>query len=152
MPEKNGSLALLNEPKSQELLRSANMAHLAYNWTDGTPRVTPVWFAWENGELIIASIISSMKFKSLRDGARVAIDIDDSAWPYHRLSIRGAISITQFPGVIPGYRATAVRYLGEQFGNAFIDRFESFGVPMNRVALKPDWVGLYNFENRPPKG
>jgi hypothetical protein len=60
--------------------------------------------------------------------------------------------VQQFPGVVPGYRETAVRYLGDQFGNAFLDRFESFGVPMNRIAIKPDWVGLYNFETRHPGG
>jgi hypothetical protein len=150
MPAKNGTLEVLDEPKSQELLHAPLMAHLAYNATDGTPRVTPVWFAWENDELVICSVVSSAKFKSLNNGSRVAIDINDGNWPYHRLQIRGSVSTTPFPGVVPGYRETAVRYLGAQFGNGFIDRFESFGVPMNRIAIKPDWVGLYNFEDRMP--
>jgi hypothetical protein len=152
MSEKNGSVAVLNETKSQELLHAPLMAHIAYDASDGTPRVTPVWFAWEDGELIICSIVSSTKFKVLKDGARVAIDIDEAVWPYHRLGMRGSVAIKQFPGIPPGYRETAVRYLGDQFGNAFMDQLENFGVPMNRIAIKPDWVGLYNFEDRPPTG
>jgi len=109
--------------------------------------VMPVWFAWK-GELIICSIIVAVKLKSLTDGARVAIDIDENTWPYHRLMLRGAVSTRQFPGVVPGYRDTAIRYLGEQFGNMFIDQFESMGMPMTRIAVKPDWAGLYNFESR----
>jgi len=150
MPEKNGELGVLNEAKAQELLHSANMAHLAYIAPDGTPRVMPVWFGWENGEVIICSIIAAMKHKSLVDGARVAIDIDESGWPYHRLMLRGAVTSTTFPGIVPGYRETAIRYLGESFGSAFIGQLESFGIPMKRVAIKPDWVGLYNFETRNP--
>jgi hypothetical protein len=150
MAEKNGSLGVLNEPKSQELLHSALMAHLAYNASDGTPRVMPIWFAWENGEVVICSIVVAMKLKSLVDGARVAIDIDEGGWPYHRLQLRGSVSTSDFPGIVPGYRETAVRYLGDQFGNMFMNQLEGFGIPMRRIAIKPDWVGLYNFETRNP--
>jgi hypothetical protein len=126
------------------------MVHLAYNASDGTPRVMPVWFAWENGEVIICTIIAAMKLKSLVDGARVALEIDEPNWPYHRLQLRGTVSTSDFPGIVPGYRETAIRYLGEQFGNMFIGQLEGFGIPMKRIAIKPDWVGLYNFETRNP--
>jgi hypothetical protein len=150
MPEKNGSVSVLDEPKSQELLHSTNMVHLAYNGPDGTPRVMPVWFAWENDEVVICSIIAAKKIKSLTNGTRVALEIDEPGWPYHRLQIRGEISTSTFPSIVPGYKDTAIRYLGDQFGSMFIGQLESFGIPMVRIAIKPDWVGLYNFETRNP--
>lgn len=39
-----GDLALLNDPIAQALLQSTIPARLAYSWTDGTPRVVPIWF------------------------------------------------------------------------------------------------------------
>lgn len=150
MPEKQGSLSLLDEPKAQELLHAPLMAHLAYVAGDGTPRVMPVWFAWEDGALIICSVVAALKLKALTDGARVAIDIDETGWPYHRLMLRGTVATTQFPGIVPGYRETAIRYLGEQFGTMFVGQLESIGIPMTRIAIRPDWAGLYNFETRNP--
>ncbi len=150
MAEKQGSIALLNDPKSQEILHAPIMAHLAYVASDGTPRVMPVWFAWEGGAVVICSVVVAMKLKSMTDGSRVAIEIDETRWPYHRLMLRGTVTTTQFPGVVPGYKETAIRYLGEQFGSMFVGQLEKIGIPMTRIAIKPDWVGLYNFESRNP--
>jgi hypothetical protein len=41
---KQGDLELLQHPVSQELMQSKIPARLAYIWTDGTPRVVPIWF------------------------------------------------------------------------------------------------------------
>jgi nitroimidazol reductase NimA-like FMN-containing flavoprotein (pyridoxamine 5'-phosphate oxidase superfamily) len=50
MPVKQGSVELLQHPASKELLQSAIPARLAYVWTDGTPRVVPIWFHWNERE------------------------------------------------------------------------------------------------------
>ena len=42
MPTKQGELALLNDPVARDLLASQALARVAYNWTDGTPRVVPI--------------------------------------------------------------------------------------------------------------
>ncbi len=150
MPEKQGSLTLLNDPLAKELLNAPLMAHLAYTVSDGTPRVMPIWFAWENGEMIICSVIVAKKLKSLGDGTKVAVEIDRSGWPYPRLLIRGTVSSQEFPGIVPGYRETAMRYLGPQIGGMFIDNMASMGMPMKRLAIKPEWVGVFDFEARYP--
>jgi hypothetical protein len=38
-----GNLALLDDPVAQRLLQASIPAQLAYTWTDGSPRVTPIW-------------------------------------------------------------------------------------------------------------
>jgi hypothetical protein len=50
-----GDLALLNDPVARELLHSTNLAKLAYVWTDGTPRVVPLWFAWTGEEVVLGT-------------------------------------------------------------------------------------------------
>ena len=150
MPEKQGSLALLNEPVAQKLLGSPIMAHLAYNWSDGTPRVVPIWFDWTGEEFVFCSVANSFKAKALVDGTRVAITIDGDTFPYESLLVRGAVQTTLFNGVVPGYRETAVRYLGEQGAAMFVGGFEAMGIPMKRIAVKPDWVGLIDFQTRMP--
>lgn len=44
MPVTQGDLSLLQHPVAIELLQSNIPARLAYIWTDGTPRVVPIWF------------------------------------------------------------------------------------------------------------
>ena len=150
MPGKQGSLTLLDDPLSQELLHAPVMAHLAYVAPDGTPRVMPIWFAWERGELVFCSVAVALKLKSLTDGTKVAVDIDRPNWPYPRLLICGSVSTSEFPGVVPGYADTAERYLGADYAKMFIGAIEQTGMPMKRIAIKPEWVGLYDFEARYP--
>ena len=55
MTLKQGDLALLNEPLAQELLHATIPARLAYVWSDGTPRVVPIWFQWTGQEIVMCS-------------------------------------------------------------------------------------------------
>ncbi len=72
-----GSLSLLDDPAAQRLLTSQQLAHLAYNWTDGTPRCTPIWFHWNGSEVAMASPATAPKHLALHDGDSVAVTIDD---------------------------------------------------------------------------
>ena len=55
MTTQQGSLDLLNDPVAQQLLQSTIPARLAYTWTDGTPRVVPIWFHWNGSEVVLGS-------------------------------------------------------------------------------------------------
>jgi len=150
MAEKQGSLALLNDPIAQRLLGSRFMAHLAYNWTDGTPRVVPIWFDWNGEEFIFCSVANSFKAKALVNGVPVAITVDSDTFPYESLLARGIVQTTLYGGVVPGYRETAARYIGDQMADMFVGAINSTGVPMKRIAVKPTWVGLIDFQTRMP--
>ena len=68
MPTKQGSIDLVNDPVAQRLLHSSIPARLAYNWTDGTPRVIPVAFHWNGQQIVIGTPSSAPKLKALHDG------------------------------------------------------------------------------------
>jgi nitroimidazol reductase NimA-like FMN-containing flavoprotein (pyridoxamine 5'-phosphate oxidase superfamily) len=76
MATKQGSLALLNDPVAQRLLRSTVPARFAYTWRDGTPRVVPIAFHWNGHEIVLGTPLDAPKVKALREGARVALTID----------------------------------------------------------------------------
>ena len=77
-----GDTRLLEDPVAQRLLTSTEMAHLAYHWTDGTPRCTAIWFHWNGTELVVASPAAAPKAKALTSGAAVAVTNDDQVFPY----------------------------------------------------------------------
>ena len=147
MPQQ-GSLELLNDPVACALLDSVNPARLAYTWTDGSPRVVPIWFHWTGDEFVLGSPPRAPKLKALAADPRVALSIDDNAWPYKVLVVRGRASVELAGDVSPEYEMAAARYFGPEQGPAWVATLR--GKPMARIAVTPDWVGILDFETRFP--
>lgn len=144
-------LGQLNDPVAEALLKSTIPARLAYNWTDSTPRVVPIWFHWNGQEIVMGSPPRAPKLKVLGKNPRVAITIDDaSAWPYKVLSIRGSAKVEIVPGVVKEYAIAAERYLGETAGKEWVQNIGNMVSEMGRVSVRPDWVSILDFETRYP--
>ena len=149
MPTKQGSLDLLNDPVAQQLLQSTHLAHVAYNWSDGTPRVIPIWFHWTGKEIVIASPTDAPKAKVM-DNTKVAVSIDAPNPPAKVLLIRATARVTIVPGVASEYAASARRYNGEEAGDAWVKQLGGMITHMARVAITPEWVAVQDFEKRFP--
>jgi len=145
---RQGDTALLDDPVAQELLHSTYPAHLAYSWTDGTPRVVPIWFHWNGSAVVMASPPNAPKVKALLDGAPVAVTIDSYDFPPKVLYLRGRIAVDDVDGVAPEYAAAATRYFGAEQGQAWVDQLPP--MVMRRMTLRPDWVGVLDFQTRLP--
>jgi len=143
-----GSLELLNDPVAVTLMRSVNPARLAYSWSDGSPRVVPIWFHWNGSQFVLGSPPKAPKLKVLPADPRVALTIDDNAWPYKELMVRGRASVELLDDVSPEYELAATRYFGPEQGPAWVSTLR--GKPMARIAVTPEWVGILDFETRFP--
>ena len=151
MVSKQGDLALLDDPIAQELLQSRIPARLAYVATDGTPRAIPINFHWDGKELVLGVFPASPKVKALKKNPKVALTIDTEAFPAKVLMIRGTASLETQDGVVPEYALSARRYMGEEGGNGWLQQLGQLGVKqMTRVAIRPEWVGLLDFQRRFP--
>lgn len=150
MATTQGNIALLNDPVAQELLRSTSPARLAYVWRDGTPRVVPIWFHWNGTEIVFGTPATAPKVKALTSGAKVAVSIDGNTWPYKVLQIRGAASVDTIRGVVPEYALAAERYFGSDQGRAWVTQVGGMFTHMVRIAVKPEWVAVLDFEARFP--
>ena len=114
MPVKQGDLGLLQHPASKELLESKIPARLAYVWTDGTPRVVPIWFHWNGREIVMATPPKAPKLKALAKNPRVSLTIDDNTFPHKVLLIRGTARLEPVDGIVPEYAVAAERYFGPE--------------------------------------
>ena len=150
MPTKQGDLNLLNDPVAQELLKSTNPARLAYIWRDGTPRVIPIWFHWNGKEVIVGTPPAAPKMKAIQKNSKVALTIDSNIWPYKVLMIRGTAQVETVDGVFPEYTLIAKRYLGDEQGRAFVDQYAQWFSQTVRISVRPEWVGILDFEKRFP--
>ena len=151
MTESQGDLALINNPVAQRLLASRELARLAYVAKDGTPRVLPMLFHWTGDELVLPTFANSAKVRSLRANPELAVTIDSFGPPPEVLLLRGRVTLTEVQGVLPEYIAAHVRYYGEEQGRAnTADLEQAQGVRMVRIALRPSWVGVIDFQTRLP--
>ena len=149
-PVKQGDLGLLNDPASQEMLRSKIPARLAYVGTDGTPRVVPIWFHWNGHEIVMASPPKAPKLKALAKNPKVALTIDENEFPHKVLLIRGTARLEPVDGIVPEYEACAQRYFDVKTADAWLSQLCGLVSSMVRIRVTPEWVGLLDFKTRFP--
>jgi Pyridoxamine 5'-phosphate oxidase len=150
-PVQQGDLGLLEHPASQELLKSKIPARLAYVWTDGTPRVVPIWFHWNGREIVMGTPPKAPKLKALAKNPKVAITIDDNTFPHKVLLIRGTARLESVEGIVPEYAASAERYFGSEQGKGWVNQLRTMISSMVRITVTPEWVGLLDFQTRFPR-
>lgn len=156
-PIPQGSLDLLDTPLAQELLVSDLYARVAYTAKDGTPRIVSTWFKWVGGELVMPTYIQAphvpapaQRLAALKARPDVAITIDTEDRPPKVLLIRGKAEITEVDGVDPDYADSARQYLGDEGGEQLLAMADQPGTRMARIAVRPTWVGLIDFQTRLP--
>ena len=157
-PLPQGDLRLLDSEIAQRLLTSTVPARVAYTATDGTPRVVPSWFHWTGDELVMPTFVRAphvarpaTRLRALRANPDVAISIDTESFPPHVLLVRGRAAITEVDGIAPEYALAAHRYMGDEPAAAYLGHADKPGTRMARIAVRPAWVGLIDFETRLPE-
>jgi hypothetical protein len=145
-----GDLRLLESDVARRLLASALPARMAYEGHDGKPRVVPIWFHWTGEELVMASLPGASKVPALRAHPDVAVTIDTEGFPAEVLLVRGQAEVTDVDGVVPEYAQAARRYLGEGAADDFLAQVDRPGAKMHRIAVRPGWVGVLDFQTRLP--
>jgi Pyridoxamine 5'-phosphate oxidase len=146
-----GDLRLLDSPAAKRLLGSTELARLAYVATDGTPRVFPMLFHWTGTEVVLATF-GGAKVAALRANPAVAITIDAASTPPAALLLRGRATLTEVDGIVAEYALAQRRYAGEEQAAANLAEIDHPGVRMVRIAVRPSWVGVLDFQTRFPGG
>jgi hypothetical protein len=127
-----------------ELLRTATLARLAYDGTDGTPRVIPIGFLWTGDAVVLATHPTAPKYEALRARPRVALTIDTAA-PTRSLLLRGTAETEVVDGVVPEYLEAAAKSMqGEELAG-FEASVRATYDRMARISIVPDWARFFDF-------
>jgi hypothetical protein len=152
-----GDLKLIESDVAQRLLASTTPARCAFAAADGTPRIVATWFVWTGEELVMPTFISAphirhpaYRVRALREHPESAISIDTESFPPEVLTIRGTAEVTEVDGVAPEYAEAARRYLGDEQADGYLAQIDQPGTRMARIAVRPTWVGVLDFQTRMP--
>lgn len=149
---KRGDVTLLEHPVAQQLLQSRIPARLAYIARDGTPRVVPMQFHWTGEEIVLSCWPDDPKVAAIQMHPQVSLTIDTAEPPFNVLQIRGTAAVSIVDRVAPEMVAASIRYMGQEAGQAWVEQAGRLSPQTTRIAVRPGWVDVLDFETRLPGG
>jgi hypothetical protein len=149
---RRGDLSLLDHPAARELLQAAIPARLAYIAPDGTPRAVPVLFHWTGDELVVGSWPDDFKVEAIQANPQVAVTIDTAEAPFKALMLRCEADVEIIDGAFAECLPTFTRYMGPEAAEAQLAQMRQMSPTMARIALRPTWVDVIDFQTRLPAG
>lgn len=118
-------MAKMSNEERERYLADLHVGVLAIERTDRAPLAVPIWYDYEpGGELSIWTTEGTLKDKLIRAAGRFSFTVQDEAPPYKYVSVEGDVTSVG-PADEPEARKIAIRYLGEEAGNAFADENHS---------------------------
>jgi PPOX class probable F420-dependent enzyme len=102
----------------ETFLREPNVAILATLGKDGTPHAMPLWYAYEDGEIVMWVARGSVKHRNIERNPRVAFTVDRREPPYYAVMVQGHAVIGPPPSRALKERIAA-RYLGPERGRQY---------------------------------
>ncbi|MCE7001045.1 PPOX class F420-dependent oxidoreductase [Saccharothrix sp. S26] len=102
----------------------ARTGKLAIVRADGSPHVTPVWLDLDGDTIVFTTNMGTVKGKAIARDGRVSICLDDERPPFAYVTVTGRAEIDRDLGQVRHWMGRiAARYLGEERGQAFADRY-----------------------------
>jgi hypothetical protein len=137
----------LEHPGAQDLLTSATLLRLAYNGSDGFPRVIPIGFYWNGNEIVVCTAAAAPKVKALssRPDVAVTIDVGDTPAEAKALLVRGRASVDIVNGVPDEYFAATTKVMGADELTEFERQVRSLYDRMARISIAPAWARFFDF-------
>lgn len=136
----------MTDGEIDDLLALDVPAHLATIDSDGTPRVTPIWFLWEDGAFFMTSVKGKIQLRNLRRNplASVCVDIerDDDGTGHRRnrqVKAKGTVRLLDDDGTWT--RRITLKYVSGPGGERTAEARAQ--MPRLVIELRPDrLVGL----------
>src|SRR3954470_2927922 len=142
---------ILAKPYAQQLLNGPEPARLAYNALDGDPRVIPIGFWTEQERIVMATVPKSAKVAALRTNPKVAVTIDQGAFPPKVLLIRGTAELEVVEGVPQGYLDAGRKVMTDEQHPGWVAGVQGLYESMVVITITPTWAKLLDFETTIPK-
>ncbi|OBH43933.1 pyridoxamine 5'-phosphate oxidase family protein [Mycobacterium mantenii] len=130
-----------SETERQEFLADKHVAVLSVAATEGRPPASvPIWYDYTpGGDIRIMTGASSRKARLIAQTGAVTLVVQREEPPYQYVVVEGTVVETTKPAPADLQESTAVRYLGEEGGRAFVRSME--GVEEVLFTIRPDrWL------------
>lgn len=142
---------VLAKPYAQQLLNGPEPARMAYDGLDDEPRVIPIGFWTEGTRVVMATVPKSAKVAALRINPKVALTIDQGAFPPKALLIRGTAEVMLVQGIPAGYLTAGRKVMTDDQYPGWVAGVQDLYDEMVVITITPTWAKLLDFETTLPK-
>jgi len=142
---------ILAKPYAQQLLNGPEPARMAYVGLDGDPRVIPIGFWTEGSRIVMATLPKSAKVAALQQDPKVALTIDQGAFPPKVLLVRGTAEVKLVEGIPDGYLTAGRKVMTDDQYSDWVDGVQGLYDEMVVITITPSWAKLLDFESSIPK-
>ncbi|VEG45307.1 putative flavin-nucleotide-binding protein [Mycolicibacterium flavescens] len=106
----------------EKFLSDVHVGVIAVERRDRAPLSVPIWYGYQpGGEVLLWTESASLKHRLIKDAGRFSITAQDEAPPYRYVTAEGdVVGIDRATDAV--VREIAIRYLGDEEGNAFTDQ------------------------------
>jgi len=108
----------MTETERSEFLAAVRVGVLAIEHPGHGPLALPIWYQWEDGQVLISMDGSSLKARLLRAAGRATMTVQTETPPYQYVSVEGPVSVA---AESRDNLAMATRYLGPELGQWYAD-------------------------------
>ncbi len=102
----------------EQFLNGKCLANLSTLKRDGSPQVTPVWYAYRDGKFVVSTAGFTAKARNVRRDPRVSVSINSPGEPFAYVLVHGRAKVTT-DDMEATVTSIAVRYQGDEVGKAF---------------------------------
>ncbi len=118
------------------LAAGARTGKLATTRADGAPDAVPVWFVVDGDEIVFTCASSSVKARNLARDGRAALVVDDEAFPFAFVTVRGSVAMAERPDDLLAWTTRiASRYVGADRAEEYGRRNEQYDDCLVRLTL-----------------
>jgi PPOX class probable F420-dependent enzyme len=130
-----------------DLLNQPRNLILATNFADGTTLLSPVWHEWRDGGFTVIVFDGDVKARHIKRDPRVSVVLAGDAVPLPGIEVRARAEVVPTEADLATLRRMAVRYVGPERGNAFIDGID----PASQLTLRivPGVLRTWDFADEP---
>ncbi|MEX0682450.1 MAG: PPOX class F420-dependent oxidoreductase [Dehalococcoidia bacterium] len=108
----------LSKPQWERFLKGRHVAVLGTIRASGEPLLTPIWYLYRDGAILMRTADESEKAKNIRNDPRVTVCVQDERPPYKSVTVYGAATIEAVDDALGPKMAR--HYLGAIAGAAYM--------------------------------
>lgn len=134
-------MAKMSNEERERFLADLHVGVIAVERPDRAPLAVPIWYTYEpGGEVTISTTAGTLKDRLIRAAGRFTITAQDEHPPYKYVTADGDVTFNG-PADEAESRTIAIRYLGEEAGNAFADENHSASTIV--IRMRPQkWLSV----------
>jgi PPOX class probable F420-dependent enzyme len=104
--------------RAMERLRTELIAWLTTVTAEGQPQSSPVWFLWEDGEIVLCSLATTPRVRNVRANPRVAVNLNSDREGGDIVTLEGEARIVEHD--LPSATETSYRA-------KYLDKIHEYG-------------------------